>query len=161
LARRPATAERPPNRLYVVATWAPRLTTIAVGALGPVTFARGWYAYAGSARRGRDARVARHFRRDKPLRWHADHLFSLYPATRWWTIDGPETECDLVELLIAGGAAQRAVPGFGSTDCDCGGHLLQVAGVPAVTSALGDRCAVARRRSPRLDTDVDRIAQGA
>ena len=68
------------NRLYVVATHVPRRTTVTVGALGPVEFARGWYAYVGSARRGRDARVARHFRVDKPLRWHADHLFVPVPA---------------------------------------------------------------------------------
>ena len=48
------------RRLYVVAAWVPRRETIVVGSLGAVTFARGWYAYVGSARRGRDARVARH-----------------------------------------------------------------------------------------------------
>jgi len=127
------------NYLYVVAAWVPRRTRIVVGALGPVTFERGWYAYVGSARRGRAARIARHMRADKPLRWHADYLFARHPATRWWTIEGPRTECGLVEHLIAGGAARRAAPGFGSSDCRCGGHLLQIAGVPAVTSALGDR----------------------
>ena len=65
--RRDAVEGRRLNRLYVVAAWVPRRETIDVGALGPVTFARGWHAYVGSARRGRDARVARHRRAAKPL----------------------------------------------------------------------------------------------
>ena len=115
------------NRLYVVAAWVPRRTTITVGALGPVTFARGWYAYVGSARRGRAARVARHFRRDKPLRWHADYLFAEQPARRAWLIDTARSECALVDGLGAAGIAERVVPGFGASDCGCAGHLVRVA----------------------------------
>jgi Uri superfamily endonuclease len=119
------------NCLYVVAAWVPRRETIVVGALGPVRFERGWHAYVGSARRGRDARVARHMRAGKPTRWHADYLFSRHPATRAWLIDTPLTECELVELLLCGergggaGGEARAAPGFGSSDCRCGGHLLR------------------------------------
>ena len=95
------------NRLYVVAAWVPRRETIVVGALGPVTFARGWYAYVGSARRGRDARVARHMRADKPLRWHADYLFTRHPAARAWLLDTPLSECELAARLRAAGGVGR------------------------------------------------------
>ncbi len=128
--------ESSPARLYVVAVWLPRAESIAVGALGIVRFERGWYAYVGSARRGRSARVARHMRAAKPLRWHADHLFARRPATRAWLVDasGPGAECALAAALAsAAGAAPLAStsgaaprpPGFGASDCGCPGHLVR------------------------------------
>lgn len=134
---------QPPARLYVVVTWVPRAVLVTVGSLGEVAFARGWYAYIGSARRAREARVARHLRADKPLRWHADCLFSRYPATRAWLVDllapalfapagGPRSagrpaaapfagaagsglaaECALVEALLSQAAADVAAGGAG------------------------------------------------
>jgi Uri superfamily endonuclease len=115
-----------PSRLYVVVTWVPRRTTIAVGSLGPVTFARGWYAYVGSARRARGARVARHLRAEKPLRWHADHLFARYPGRRAWLVDGGLTECELAAALAGLPGAERRPPRFGAGDCRCAGHLVEL-----------------------------------
>ena len=82
-------AARPPAppRLYIVLTRVPRRTKVPVGSLGTVTLERGWYAYVGSAARARDARVARHLSREKPLRWHADYLFTAFPAVRAWLVD--------------------------------------------------------------------------
>jgi Uri superfamily endonuclease len=77
----------PSASLYVVAAYVPRRESIVVGSLGAVCFQRGWHAYVGSARRGRAAPVARHRRADKPLRWHADYLFSRHAATLAWTFD--------------------------------------------------------------------------
>ncbi len=134
-----------------------------VGAFGSVTFARGWQAYVGSARRGRAARVARHRRADKPLRWHADYLFTRHPATRAWLLDTPLSECELAALLRAGvaGAAPGApvasggpasggrsapsgatatddpAPRFGASDCGCAGHLVGARRLGALQAALG------------------------
>jgi Uri superfamily endonuclease len=47
-----------------------------VGALGEFDFPAGQYLYTGSARRNLEARIARHLRRDKPLRWHIDYLLT-------------------------------------------------------------------------------------
>lgn len=98
------------NRLYVAAAWVPRRETIVVGALGPVSFSRGWHAYVGSARRGRDARVARHRRAAKPLRWQADYLFSRHPATRAWLLDTTLAECELAARLCTLGHPMAARP---------------------------------------------------
>jgi Uri superfamily endonuclease len=129
------------NALYVVATLVPRRETIVVGALGAVTFARGWQAYVGSARRGRDARVARHHRRDKPLRWHADYLFTRHPATRAWLLDTPLIECELAALLRAAvedaAAPDGATSCFGASDCGCAGHLVSTARLGELRAALG------------------------
>jgi len=140
-----AAASSDRRRLYVVAAWVPRRETIVVGSLGAVTFARGWYAYVGSARRGRDARVARHRRAGKPLRWHADYLFSRYPAGRAWLLDTRLSECELAARL--GG---EVVPRFGSSDCRCGGHLVWLPRLVALRAALaaaaGDEPTRERRR---------------
>jgi Uri superfamily endonuclease len=119
--------------LYVVAAFAPRRTAIAVGSLGEVTFDRGWYAYVGSARRGREARVARHARAEKPLRWHADHLFSRFPPTLAWLVDGDVGECELAGALARLPGAARRPPRFGAGDCRCAGHLLRLARRPSTT----------------------------
>jgi sugar fermentation stimulation protein A len=132
-------AARGANRLYVVAAWVPRREEIGVGSLGRVTFARGWYAYVGSARRGRDARVARHRRADKPLRWHADHLFARHPATRAWLIDTDLTECELARLVRKGAgkvADEGWAAGFGAGDCGCEGHLVAVRRLEALAAAV-------------------------
>jgi Uri superfamily endonuclease len=120
----PSSRAADPPRLYVVLTYVPRRTTVTVGSLGPVSFERGWYAYVGSAARGRRARVARHLAADKPLRWHADYLFAAFPARRAWLVDGGAGECELAAGLEASPGAARLPARFGAGDCRCRGHLV-------------------------------------
>lgn len=117
-------------QLYVVLTRVPRRTTIRVGSLGAVAFERGWYAYVGSAARAREARVARHLAREKPLRWHADYLFTAFPAERAWLVDGATGECELAGALAALPGAERRPRRFGAGDCRCAGHLVRFARRP-------------------------------
>jgi Uri superfamily endonuclease len=112
-------------RLYVVLTYVPRRTTVPVGALGLVVFERGWYAYVGSAARGRRARVARHLATGKRLRWHADYLFAAFPARRAWLVDGAAGECEFAGALAALPGASRRPRRFGAGDCRCAGHLVR------------------------------------
>jgi Uri superfamily endonuclease len=114
------------TRLYVVVARVPRRSRLAIGSLGTVTLPRGWYAYVGSARRAREARVARHLERDKPLRWHADHLFAAFPAERAWLVDGAAGECELAAALAAAAGAERRPDRFGAGDCRCAGHLVRL-----------------------------------
>lgn len=133
------------SRLYVVLTYVPRQTTVSVGSLGPVVFDRGWYAYVGSAARARRARVTRHLAPDKPLRWHADYLFTAFPARRAWLVDGAAGECELAGALAALPGASRRPRRFGAGDCRCAGHLVRLARRPRradVFSAAGRNGAV-------------------
>ncbi len=106
-----------------------RPVEIRVGSLGTVTFEPGDYVYTGSAMRNLDARVARHLRREKKLRWHIDYLLAsagvelidvlIFPS-------GDREECDRNLAMIASGVS-IPVPGFGSSDCRrCPAHLVRL-----------------------------------
>lgn len=101
----------------------------------PLRFARsrlleaelsGWFIYAGSAHGGggMGARLSRHFRRDKPVRWHIDELTNAADKITAYAVpDG--RECDIVDRLLSTGEFETALPGFGSSDCRrCAAHLL-------------------------------------
>lgn len=145
---KPADERRPgvaPARLYIVLTCVPRRTRLAVGSLGTVTLERGWYAYVGSAVRGRRARVARHLAREKPRRWHADHLFAAFPARGAWLVDGAAGECALAAALAALPGAERRPPRFGAGDCRCAGHLVRFGRRPLRRDLAAAACAAGAR----------------
>ncbi len=97
---------------------------IQVGALGKRVFPAGWYVYTGSAKRGLRARVARHMRREKRLRWHIDYLTLVaQPAGAWCDENPADLECEWAARLIAASGAPLPVAGFGASDCGCPGHL--------------------------------------
>ena len=123
-----------------------------VGALGQVHLAAGPYGYVGSARRGLMARLARHARRRKPLRWHIDWL--ARPADPAGAIAWPwreGRECLLAQALVQTATGRRAVPRFGASDCRCGGHLFALSEADlhrlaeAVSTQLGEAPALIRR----------------
>ena len=73
------------------------------------------------------ARIARHLRQAKPLRWHVDALTVAGRVVDvGWTLD--VTECGLLGRLVALPGVTVPVPGFGSSDCrHCPAHLVGVA----------------------------------
>jgi len=110
-----------------------------IGSLGTFSFGPGFYAYVGSAQKNRRARIERHLRREKPLRWHIDYFrphadivaVSCVPGRR-------EDECRLVARLKQAGASVAAAR-FGASDCRCEGHLLLVPArsLHSFTSGIG------------------------
>ena len=101
--------------------------TVQVGALGLVTFRKGWHVYVGSALgSGGLARLARHVSlsrgKDKRPKWHIDYLscsncFFLRYTVHALTED--RLECRLAETL-----GEPSVPAFGCSDCHCHSHLF-------------------------------------
>jgi Uri superfamily endonuclease len=83
---------------------------------------RGFYAYAGSALGGLEARIARHLSTKKKYHWHIDYL--LRHATVCTTICA-ETK-DREECLVARELSRRlpSIGGFGCSDCNCSSHLF-------------------------------------
>jgi Uri superfamily endonuclease len=104
-----------------------RSATVRAGSLGELRLPAGRYVYVGSARRGLAARLTRHCRREKRLRWHIDYLrpaAEVVGAVVWPWRQG--RECRLARALLSEGLGQIAASRFGASDCRCPAHLLVV-----------------------------------
>jgi Uri superfamily endonuclease len=118
----------PPSRgTYALHLEIERETTIAVGRLGTFRFPAGYYVYVGSAlgSGGLAARLARHHRRDKPLRWHIDYVLAHARIVDVRVDDsGERLECTWARALLGTPEARIVVLRFGSSDCACPAHLV-------------------------------------
>ncbi len=111
--------------LYQLIISLPRPVVLAPGRLGKFKLPRGAYIYTGRARKNLSVRLARHARKEKKLRWHVDYLLQygiikrrlIYPLEMF-------TECELNRLSLEALGGDIPIPGFGASDCRCGGHLI-------------------------------------
>ncbi len=111
---------------YLLAVKLARPARLAVARLGSPALAAGTYLYAGSARGpgGLSARLRRHLRSGKRIRWHIDHVTAAGSAAGVLALPDAK-ECELVARLLALPGMRVPVPGFGSSDCrTCPAHLL-------------------------------------
>ena len=109
--------------VYIAIFYLPEARHISVGKLGRFLFRQGFYFYVGSAQRNLSARLERHGKRRKSLRWHIDYLSTKTEMLGAITVAGPRRrERELAEKLA--GMFELAVPGFGASDCRCDGHLF-------------------------------------
>jgi sugar fermentation stimulation protein A len=121
--QKPDHAGRIDSGVYIAVFRVDRQLRTPVGRLGGCTFKRGVYLYVGSAQKNLRARLARHARRDKPLRWHIDFLSSQATVLGAAVYTGSKSrECQLADWLRERFAT--AAPRFGSSDCRCRGHLF-------------------------------------
>lgn len=118
---------------YALLLFLPAPTRIEVGRLGTFDAPPGLYVYVGSARGsgGLVARIARHLRHLKPLRWHIDFLRAYArPVTVWWAEGTERKECVWAGTLARMPGARIPIPGFGASDCRCSAHLIHFAAMP-------------------------------
>ncbi len=102
----------------------PEDVDLQVGRLGRFRFPRGRYVYAGSALGGVDARVRRHLRKGKALRWHIDYLLRVATVQAVLRVaSSTRVECHLNRLALRVPSATIVAPGFGASDCACSSHL--------------------------------------
>ncbi|QQM02197.1 hypothetical protein I8G32_00722 [Rhodopseudomonas palustris] len=109
---------------YVVAIAIAGPLTVRLGGALSARLRPGRYLYCGSAYGpgGLQARLARHFRKDKSIRWHVDQLTTAGEVKGAWAI-ALGNECALVDRL---GFLPVPIEGFGATDCaHCRSHLLR------------------------------------
>ncbi|MBN2809408.1 MAG: GIY-YIG nuclease family protein [Deltaproteobacteria bacterium] len=97
---------------------------ISVGRFGTCEFPDGNYIYTGSARRNMLARLNRHLRQSKKLRWHIDYLLAAPSVVIHKVLVSTLPECE----LVAAGGGQVVLAGFGASDCrcGCGSHLRKL-----------------------------------
>ena len=110
-----------------------RAATITVGRLGHFPFPAGWYAYAGSAQGpgGLVARLLRHLRSPKPLRWHVDYLRAdARPVEVWYAVGTVNRECAWADALSGLPGASFPASRFGASDCRCPAHLIHFPAPP-------------------------------
>jgi Uri superfamily endonuclease len=106
---------------YQLVIKVPAKLCLRVGRLGMFDFPAGTYVYTGSARRNFEARLARHLRTEKRLRWHIDYLLAAPGVRIARILRSRRDECRLNQAT----AGRVLVRGFGASDCrsGCGGHL--------------------------------------
>jgi Uri superfamily endonuclease len=109
---------------YVLVIELPRPITVRLRNKPPVSLAAARYLYCGSAKGpgGLRARIARHMRHGKTMRWHIDYLTEVGRVRGAWTLVGGH-ECELVSALSH---LPMPIEGFGNSDCRrCRSHLLR------------------------------------
>jgi sugar fermentation stimulation protein A len=136
---------------YLLLLHLPRAVTAAVGGLGGIAFAAGYYLYVGSAKVALTKRLARHLRKQTARHWHIDYLKPHADRLTAMPIRAAEP---LEHALAAavGAIADGVVAGFGSSDCDCPGHLFFFAADPLKNPAFVDL--LLRFRIDRLEKDL-------
>lgn len=122
---------------YALVLRATESTTVTAGRLGTLHVVAGDHVYIGSAfgPGGVRARVQRHARAEKRLRWHIDHLTTVAPVVEaWFTHDPRRLECDWLAALASIRGARELWPGFGASDCGCSSHLRFFRRAPRVAT---------------------------
>jgi histidyl-tRNA synthetase len=109
---------------YVLWVDLPRPLAVSLPGKSKTRLRAGRYLYCGSAHGpgGLHARVGRHMRRAKTIRWHIDRL-SEVGIVQGAFVFSDASECELVASLAL---LPVPIPGFGSSDCKtCRSHLLR------------------------------------
>lgn len=114
----------PAHTLYAIYLEIQDKQEIEIGKLGSFPFEKGTYIYVGSAKRNIVARVERHKRLEKKLKWHFDYLRPFGQITRIITYEGSIGECQLAEKIRKEVGGTMPVQRFGSSDCRCHSHLV-------------------------------------
>jgi Uri superfamily endonuclease len=115
-----------PGTYVLVLRFSKRLE-IVVGKLGVLAVQPGFYVYVGSAlgAGGLAARVGRHCRREKALRWHVDYLRTDAQIEEVWYATGKShRECRWASIVQSLPGASVPLTGFGASDCGCPSHLV-------------------------------------
>ena len=106
---------------------------VVIGRLGYARIGAGYYLYTGSAlgvgAQSLEGRLRRHLQRSKRMRWHVDYLTSN-PRCRIkaavWLMSSQRMECAINRAVSVEFHAKPVLPGAGSSDCECDGHLMEV-----------------------------------
>jgi sugar fermentation stimulation protein A len=98
---------------------------LAVGRLGAVRLAPGYYLYVGSALGGLRPRLERHLRQEKRRHWHIDYVLEAARVVEvWYALSTERLECGWARELAATSGLTPTAPRFGASDCACATHLF-------------------------------------
>ena len=95
---------------------------IKIGKLRDIRFKKGFYAYIGSALKGLEQRINRHFRSNKKKYWHIDYLLNYGKIVNvFYNESNIKEECNFVKKFEKN---LIFIPNFGCSDCKCKSHLF-------------------------------------
>ncbi|MCK5040573.1 MAG: GIY-YIG nuclease family protein [Candidatus Aenigmarchaeota archaeon] len=112
--------------IYILIISLSKTMKIKVGAIGDINFAKGHYAYVGSAQNNLEKRVQRHMKKNKKLKWHIDYLTSDKSATVekvLYKLALKSEECKTADILSQ---TEEGIKNFGCSDCKCQSHLFKL-----------------------------------
>lgn len=123
--------------IYSLITYLDKPAKIKVGSLGRKEFDKGYYVYTGSAQNNLEARIERHKRKNKKLRWHVDYLLQKAIILKVVSAETNERlECRINERIYK--SAFSYIPKFGCSDCSCKSHLCYFENLDEVAEAVGN-----------------------
>ncbi len=124
---------------YVLILKNSSVTEIEVGALGRISFKRGYYAYVGSAMGGLRRRLKRYLEKPARLHWHIDYLLK---DERFSVVEIVCVFADAEEIISTMLCKYfEPVKGFGATDSPQESHLFFISAnyyYPSITSSVFD-----------------------
>lgn len=111
--------------IYILVLRLEKSQFISAGKLKRTKFQPGIYLYIGKARNGLQLRLKRHLRTEKRIFWHIDYFLQKARIEDIWVKKNSFAECRTVGV-IRGIRKDACFPlkKFGSSDCNCAGHLL-------------------------------------
>ena len=112
--------------IYVLIIQLKSDVTLCIGALGKRHFAKGSYAYVGSAQVNLEKRVNRHFKKEKRKFWHIDYLLDNHAAKISKVLFKKADRTIECKIAIEISQRNEAVSGFGCSDCKCKSHLFHI-----------------------------------
>jgi Uri superfamily endonuclease len=118
--------------VYILFCRLKRNVDIQIGALGKISFKKGFYLYTGSAMNGLKARLERHLRKEKKFHWHIDYLLNeaVIEDIFYSEANNKNMECVNAKKLENKGGVP--VKSFGCSDCECESHLFYFTKKPVI-----------------------------
>lgn len=116
---------------YTLVMVSEKPANVRIGKVGQAQIGNNLCLYTGSALghggTSLEKRVSRHYKKDKPTRWHVDYLTVRPEITikKVICLTSPKRfECQINQLIISELDAKPILLHAGSTDCKCAGHLV-------------------------------------
>ena len=118
--------------------------SVQIKSLGEIKFESGIWVYVGSAMgngsTSLENRLSRHFRKEKTIYWHIDHLLDTDAeiVEAIWVKSKDPIECDLGQALASNNDFTYGPRKFGSSDCrkGCIAHIYYYQGDDPIQNRL-------------------------
>ena len=118
--------------VYVLIIKVEQPAEIQIKSLGVVDFVPGKWVYVGSAMgdgsTSLENRLGRHFRKQKTIYWHIDHLLDqdMEIVKAIWAQSTIHLECEVAHSLASNNSFEPGPKGFGASDCKkgCIAHIF-------------------------------------